>query len=60
MYKPWPKYALCSRPMSLRRRSSSLEEIVEATRSSFVCESCTAPPNKLNPTFPTNTKSLKA
>ena len=56
MYKPWPKCEACSRPMSLTRRSSTVEQMVDATAApnAFACENC--PGNwdrpKPKPTFP--------
>jgi hypothetical protein len=50
MYKPWPKCATCSRPMILRRRTASLDDIVEAKPHSFVCENC--PAQTLRTPFP--------
>ena len=46
MYKPWPKCPDCKAPMSLKRRTSRLDDIVEADESSFVCERC---PRKKKP-----------
>ena len=43
MYKPWPKCPTCKAPMSLKRRTNRLDDIVEAVDSSFTCDDCKQP-----------------
>jgi len=51
MHKPWPKCPDCKNPMSLSRRTTRLDDIVEATDNSFECEYCPKK-KKRGPHFP--------
>jgi len=51
MHKPWPRCPDCNNIMALNRRTSRLDDIVEADESSFVCERCPRK-KRLGPYFP--------
>ena len=46
MFKSWPRCPDCDNMMDLSHRTSTLDDIVEATESSFICEHC---PRKKRP-----------